>query len=115
MFNFEKLEIYQLAIDLAIEIYTLTRNFPRSEQFGLTDQLKRAAVSVPANIAEGSSRKKKEFTHFLNISLGSCFEIIAFLQISQKVGFLKKIDYDSRYKKICLLCKMINSFKNTLR
>ena len=73
-FNFEKLEVYQDAIEFANQIYEITKAFPRSEMFGITNQLRRSSVSVPSNIAEGSSRGKKEFIHFLNIALGSSYE-----------------------------------------
>ena len=66
-FNFEKLEVYKDAIEFANQIYEITKAFPKSEVFGITNQLRRSSVSIPSNIAEGSSRGKKEFIHFLNI------------------------------------------------
>jgi len=75
MFNFEKLDVWQKAIDFADLIYTNTRGFPADERFGLTTQLRRGAVSISSNIAEGSSRSSKaDFARFIEIAGGSVFE-----------------------------------------
>ena len=76
MHRFKELEIWKRSRIFCSKIYSLTNNFPDSEKFGLTNQLRRASVSVPSNIAEGSSRKSnKDFSRFLEITLGSCYEI----------------------------------------
>lgn len=80
-FNFEKLEVYNKSIILAKEIYELTGKYPDKEQFGLTGQFRRAAVSVSLNIAEGSGRSKKDFRHFLIIAKTSVQECIPLLEI----------------------------------
>ena len=78
MFNFEKLEVWQKAIDFGDLIYIETRPFPSDERFGLTNQLRRAATSVSSNIAEGSSRSSKnEFARFTEIAAGSLFEVVS--------------------------------------
>jgi four helix bundle protein len=78
MFNFEKLDVWQKAIELADLIYADTRSFPNEELFGLTTQPRRAAVSVSSNIAEGSSRSSKvEFARFVEIAGGSVFEVVS--------------------------------------
>lgn len=64
MFNFEKLKVYEEALILATDVYKLTKSFPKSETFGITSQLRRASVSISLNIAEGTSRTKKDFRHF---------------------------------------------------
>ena len=75
MFNFEKLEVWQKAIDFADLIYSETRAFPSDERFGLTNQLRRAAGSISSNIAEGSSRSSKsDFARFVEIATGSVFK-----------------------------------------
>jgi four helix bundle protein len=75
---------------LTKEIYKLSANFPRDEKYGLTSQLRRAVVSIPSNISEGSSRKsRKEFSHFLDIALGSSYELETQLTIAQELGILK--------------------------
>jgi four helix bundle protein len=76
MINFKKLKVWQLGFDIARECYVLVSAFPKEEKYALVNQITRAAVSIPANIAEGSSRKSaREYTHFLEISLGSSYEL----------------------------------------
>lgn len=76
MHRFKELEIWKRGRHFCTGIYSLTSKFPESEKFGLSNQLRRAAVSIPSNIAEGSSRKSnKDFSRFLEITLGSCYEI----------------------------------------
>ena len=74
-YNFENLEVYKLANNLVKEIYNLSKKFPKSEDFVLSTQIKRAAISVVLNITEGSSRAKKEFSRFIEIALGSLIEV----------------------------------------
>jgi len=84
MHNFKDLRVWQKSIELTTDIYKLLASFPTDEKFGLISQLKRAAVSVPSNIAEGAGRNSnKEFNHFLSISLGSLFELKTQLIISK--------------------------------
>lgn len=84
----EDLDVWKLSMDLVIDIYSVTKNFPADEKFGLTSQLRRAAVSVPSNIAEGAARKSdKEYIQFLYIALGSIAEIETQLLISTRLGF----------------------------
>ena len=84
MHNFKDLRVWQKSIQLTTDIYKLLASFPTDEKFGLISQLKRAAVSVPSNIAEGAGRNSnKEFNHFLSISLGSLFELKTQLIISK--------------------------------
>ncbi len=82
------LDVWKNSMEFAKNIYTLTKNFPVEELYGLTSQMRRAAVSVPSNIAEGAARNsKKEFRHFLYISLGSIAELETHLLLSKKLGF----------------------------
>lgn len=81
--KFEKLNAWKVAKDLAILVYSLTDCYPKSEQFALTSQTTRAVVSIPSNISEGSSRSsKRDFSHFLEIAIGSAFELITLLGIA---------------------------------
>ena len=73
--NFKKLKIWQMGLQIAKDIFDSTATFPNEEKFGLTSQMNRCAVSIPSNIAEGSSRTNKSFSHFIDISLGSSFEL----------------------------------------
>jgi four helix bundle protein len=86
--SYRDLQIWQLGVDLALEIYRLTADFPKHEQYGLTSQLRRAAVSIPSNIAEGHARKtQREFQRFLNIAKGSLAELETQLTIAKELGF----------------------------
>lgn len=88
-FPFEKLEVYQLAVDFGTVVYQATRDFPGDERFGLTNQIRRAAVSVSLNIAEGRGRGgDKEFVRFLMIARGSLFEVIAASQLAHQLSYL---------------------------
>ncbi len=116
MHNFRNLEIWRKAITLSTEVYSITKSFPASEQFGLTSQIQRAVVSVAANIAEGSARSSnKEFVHFLEISLGSLYELETELIVANSVGILDQSMFDNISDKMRELEKMILSFKFTLQ
>ncbi len=116
MHNFRNLEIWRKAITLSTEVYSITKSFPASEQFGLTSQIQRAVVSVAANIAEGSARSSnKEFVHFLEISLGSLYELETELIVANNVGILDQSMFDNISDKMRELEKMILSFKFTLQ
>ena len=96
--NFEKLEIYKKSLQFVNKIYTIIKNFPKEERFGLTDQLRRASISILANIAEGSGRyHKKDFIQFLRISRSSAFECIALLQVAVAQEYLTKDEYYTLY------------------
>lgn len=86
---FKNYKMWQDSLNMSIEIYNVVKEFPRNEQYGLADQLKRAAVSIPSNIAEGASRiSEKEFSHFLQISIGSCFEVETQMIIAQRLNYI---------------------------
>lgn len=88
--SYRDLKVWQVAIKLAEECYLATKEFPREEQFGLTNQIRRAATSVAANIAEGQGRQStKEFLNHLSIARGSLMELETHLLLSQRVGLLK--------------------------
>ena len=91
MFNFEKLDVWQEAIQFADLVYELTRAFPNDERFGLTNQMRRAAVSVSSNLAEGSSRGSRlDFSRFVEIATGSLFEVVSQATISRRQGLLNQ-------------------------
>ncbi len=114
MINFEKLNVYQEAVGLALDIYKLTRSFPKEEIFGMTGQLRRASVSISLNIAEGSSRSKKDFCHFLDMARGSCYELIPTLKISERLGYLSEKQYAEFYSRIDGLVKRLNALKKSV-
>tara|TARA_B110001469_G_scaffold84129_1_gene79602 strand:- start:264 stop:620 length:357 start_codon:yes stop_codon:yes gene_type:complete len=107
------LDVYKLSLDFVEDIYKLTKSFPASENFGLTSQLRRAAVSLPSNIAEGSSRgSTKDFIRFLNISAGSLAEIETQLVIAERIGYI--IFNDELKSKITTIRKMLYRLKQSL-
>jgi four helix bundle protein len=90
----EKLEVWSRAVDFVIGIYRMTDSFPKEEKFGLTSQVRRAAVSIPANTAEGAGRDSpKEFAHFLSNVQGSASELATELLIAYRLGYLSEKDY----------------------
>ena len=99
MFNFEKLQVWHKAVDFADLVYSETRSFPADERFGLTNQMRRAAVSVSSNIAEGSSRSSKtDFGRFIEISTGSLFEVVSQAFIAKRLGFLNDEQFQNLYR-----------------
>lgn len=86
--NYKNLKIWSLGLEIVDEVFNLTATFPNDEKFGLTSQINRASISIPSNIEEGSSRTDKSFSHFLDVSLGSSFELETQLLIAKKRGFI---------------------------
>lgn len=98
-FRFEKLEIWQDARMLVNKIYGATKDFPKEEKFGLIDQLRRAAVSVALNIAEGTNRRTdKDRKHFFQMSITSVDEVVTALYIALDQGYLDKSQFDEIYE-----------------
>ncbi len=113
--SYKDLIVWQKSIELVIEIYKLTKNFPKDEIYGLTSQIRRASVSIPSNIAEGFSRRhRKEYSQFIRIAFGSGAELETQLIISKKL----KHSNDNEYQKIDSLLieimKMLNSLNSAL-
>nr|WP_277121029.1 four helix bundle protein [Bacteroides ndongoniae] len=107
--------VWKKSIDLVEQIYTFTKQFPKEELYGITNQMRRCAVSIPANIAEGSGRKNKaEFIQFLHIALGSASELETHLIISQRLGFLSSNSYDEIMNALNEIIKMICGLINSL-
>ena len=108
----KNLDIWKLGVKLCSEIYFITKNFPEEEKYGLTSQLRRAAISVPANIAEGSGRNtQKEFLNFLHIARGSLSELDTLLISSFELGFLKKKQLSSINELIFEIYNKLNALK----
>jgi four helix bundle protein len=115
MFNFEKLTVWDRAIDFADSVYLVTRKFPDDERFGLTSQMRRAAVSVSSNLAEGSSRNSKiDFARFVEIATGSAFEVISQAVISRRQGFLADPDFEKLYDAAEELSRMLSGLRKSL-
>lgn len=110
IYNFEKLEIWKLAIDLSVVIYKTTELFPVEERYGLTSQLKRASSSISANIAEGLSRGGKDSARFIQIAFGSTIEVLNHLILSNKIGYISDETLGNYRKSILELTNKLNSF-----
>ena len=106
----EKLDVWKLSVDFVTRIYKITQSFPSEEKFGLTNQMRRAAVSIPSNIAEGAARQSdKENIQFLYISLGSLSELETQLIISQNLGYCDSKEIITEIRTI--KSKLINYIK----
>jgi four helix bundle protein len=112
----QDLEVWQKAMHLAEQVYQLTASFPREELFGLTSQMRRAATSVPANIAEGWARRgTKEFLHFLNIAAGSLRELETYTLLAQRVGLATPVTTQPILDWIQGLSKQMVNLQRSLR
>ncbi|WP_313095230.1 four helix bundle protein [Empedobacter sp.] len=110
------LDVWKLSIEFVTEIYNLTKDFPKEEQFGLTNQIRRASVSIPSNIAEGAGRRSdKEFLQFLYISMGSIQEIDTQLLISLNLNYLTKSEYEILLTKLDQISKMISGLIKSVK
>ncbi|MGB4575688.1 MAG: four helix bundle protein [Paludibacter sp.] len=115
MHNFKRLEIWIKSMNIVTEIYQITNTFPNHERFGLISQMQRSAVSIPTNIAEGSAKtSNKDFARFLEISIGSSFELETELIVSFNLKYIESAVYEDILNKISEIQKMINGFKNKL-
>ena len=112
-YSFEKLKVWQEAKKLVVEVYQLLDSFPKFEKFALCDQIRRAIVSVPSNIAEGSGRKSlKEQIHFLEISYGSLMESYNQLLIAVDLAYISEESVNAIKPSIDAVAKMINALHN---
>ncbi len=108
--TFEDLRVWQQGIKLVKQVYLLTKEGDLSKDFGLRDQLRRASVSVPTNIAEGFERySRKEYVQFLNIAKGSAGEVRSLLRVALEVGYLDKFKYDELYSYVMDLSRMLST------
>ena len=116
MHQFKNLEIWKRSRLFCSKIYGVTSNFPDNEKFGITNQLRRASVSIPSNIAEGLSRaSNKEFSRFLEIAIGSAYEIETQLLISNDLKFLESETVETLLNELEEIVKMISKFRTTLK
>lgn len=112
MQRFQNLTVWQRGHALALDIHRLTSTFPKSEQFGLTSQIRRAALSIPTNIAGGSKRKtRQDYARFLNIAEGSAAEVEYLLIFSRDIGFLSQEATEKRLKEVTEIARMLNSLR----
>ncbi len=109
--SYRDLKVWQLGMDLTVELYRVTKSFPKEETYGLTSQIRRAASSIPANIAEGHARGTKEYQQFLRIAQGSLTELETHLMIAQRVGILSEADLASLLGQTEPLGRMLNKLR----
>ncbi|WP_337577848.1 four helix bundle protein [Prevotellamassilia timonensis] len=106
----KELVVWQMSMDLAVDVYYITKNFPKSEEFGLTSQMRRAVVSIPSNIAEGYGRgSRNELRHFLEVSSGSASELETQLLICKRVGLENSDVVDELCDRLKRILKMLSS------
>lgn len=116
MHQFKELEIWKRSRLFCSEVYQITSSFPSDEKFGLTNQLRRASVSIPSNIAEGSSRNSnKDFSRFLEIAIGSAYEIETQILIASDLGFVSTVKCEKLVNELVEIIKMISKFRSTLK
>lgn len=110
------LDVWKYSLDLVVEVYQLLKKFPDDEKFGIISQMKRCAVSIPSNIAEGAARSSaKEFSHFLTISLGSLAELETQIIISERLDFISDDNSKILLKNLTTIRKMLLGLKKSLR
>lgn len=115
MNNYKELKIWQKSVDLAVKVYQLTSHFPKEESYGITSQIRRSAVSIASNIAEGAGRNSnKDFNNFLGVSHGSTCELETQLIIAQRVNFLDHGSFESMQQDLVEIQKMNWSLKKSL-
>jgi four helix bundle protein len=115
MFNFEKLDVWNEAIAFADLIYSVSRRFPDDERFGLTTQMRRAAISISSNLAEGSSRVSRvDFGRFVEIATGSLFEVVSQTTVGKRRGFISEGDYAAIYAAAEKQSKMLSGLRKSL-
>ena len=115
MHKFKELNVWKKSVDLAVDIYSLTKKFPSDERFGLISQINKCTVSIPSNIAEGTGRNTNgEFNHFPGIAVGSSFELETQLIISHRLNFIKTDELNQFMKRVNDVQNMTYGLKSTL-
>jgi len=113
--SYRDLKVWQKAMDLAALCYQVTQRLPREELFGLTSQIRRAASSIPANVAEGHGREHtKEFLNHLSIARGSLMELETHLMLSQRVGLLQQAQLDGLLAPADEISRMLSGLRSSL-
>jgi four helix bundle protein len=113
---FRNLTVWQLSMDLVERIYAATKRFPSDERFGLTSQIRRAAVSIPSNIGEGARRKRRKvYRHHLEVALGSQAEVEVQLELALRLQFLSTTDYQRIQREVEEIGRMLNGLIVSIR
>jgi four helix bundle protein len=114
MFKFEKLSVWQKSIAFADLIYSATRSFPVDERFGLTNQIRRAAISIASNIAEGSARPDSDFSRFLGYAAGSLYEVVTQVHVARHQRFLPEEQFTRIYANAEEISRMLSGLRDSL-
>ncbi|MCP4457267.1 MAG: four helix bundle protein [Cytophagales bacterium] len=115
MRKFKDLEVWKIGFDVMIEVYMISKALPKEEKYGLRDQIRRASVSIPSNIAEGCSRSSdKDFKRFLEIAMGSAFELETQVMAVERLEFAKH-DFGAFYQKLNTLQKKLNALITSIK
>ena len=113
--DFRKLIVWQKAMDLTIEVYSLVKLLPREETFSLCDQMRRSAVSIPANIAEGQGRDTdKEYNRFISIARGSLWELLTHIEICERLSYISADQSSKARNLITEISKMLLALSNAI-
>jgi four helix bundle protein len=112
--SYRDLEAWQLGMEFVLDIYRLTKTFPREELYGLTSQLRRAAISVPSNISEGHQRGTKAYKHFVSVALGSLAEVDSQLEIAGRLQYSNSDDLESITRRCTRLRKVLHGLRRSL-
>lgn len=114
IYGFEKLKVWQLSRKLVVDVYKITNVFPDEEKFGITNQIRRSAISIPANISEGSGRKSsKDQAHFYQIAYSSLLELLNHLIISNDLGYINQDDLDKLKNSISEISFLLNRLQKS--
>lgn len=109
IFSYKDLIVWKKSVELTVDIYRITKKFPKEEIYGIISQIRRAAVAIPSNIAEGKSRGyRNEYVQFLNIAYGSGAELETQLHIAKLIRYLNEVDYNLLTEKLTEIMKMLN-------
>lgn len=114
--TYRKLKVWQKSMSFVTKLYKVVTDFPEEEKFTLVSQIKRSAVSIPSNIAEGYGRDgKKDYLRYLNISISSLFELQTQLEISKNLGFISEEKFEFLYEDSREIERMLSSFIRTIK
>lgn len=115
MHDYKKLDVWEKSMEIVKDIYNLTDSFPDAEKFGLISQMRRSAVSIPSNIAEGAGRNTdKEFNNYLSVALGSAFELETQVLLSVRLNFTEEQNIKKTLSDLDSICRMIHSLKKRI-
>lgn len=116
MKTFREIKVWQKAMNYVTKLYSASKNFPEEEQYGLTSQIRRSAISIPSNIAEGFGRKSaKDFKRFLQMSMGSLFELQTQLEIAKNLNYIEEKEFLNEYSDLREIEIMLASFIKSIK